>query len=93
MLRITAQENSGTRVCLWLEGRLIGPWVEELEAAVRAISLAVSLDLSGIHFVDARGLRLLHRLVGEGVIAEVMARLRSYDWPSNVWEWRIPWSA
>ncbi|WP_156881244.1 hypothetical protein [Methylocaldum sp. 14B] len=31
---------------------------------------SVCLDLSGLRFVDARGLRLLHRLVGEGVILE-----------------------
>jgi anti-anti-sigma regulatory factor len=75
MLRITARENPGNGVCLMLEGRLIMivPWVEELEAVVMGTHSArggVCLDLSGLRFVDARGLRLLHRLVGEGVILE-----------------------
>ncbi len=68
MLRITLSTHRSPH--LILEGRLIGPWVAELRAAVstaRSAAGSVKLDLSGIHFVDNEGLMLLRRLAEEGV--------------------------
>ncbi|MSR14114.1 MAG: hypothetical protein EXR86_06010 [Gammaproteobacteria bacterium] len=72
MLRITtACFQSATK--LVLEGRLIGPWVEELKAALRTARMAPGqflLNLSGVDFVDAQGLALLQQLRNEGVAYE-----------------------
>lgn len=73
MLRITVQVNTGTQARLRVEGRLIGPWIKELESAVigsRSAGESVCLDLSGLRFADDEGLDLLRRLVGEKVILE-----------------------
>lgn len=69
MLRIEVEET-GTRVCLTLEGRLIGPWVDELASAVangRPGDARLYLDLKGLRFADDRGIQLLQRFLGEGV--------------------------
>jgi anti-anti-sigma regulatory factor len=69
MLRITRVNSPGT-ITLKLEGRLIGPWVDELEAAVgRALAdaRAVRLDLDNVSFADADGTRTLRKLVDRGV--------------------------
>lgn len=71
MLRITLVSMSDTEPNLRLEGRLVGPWVSELQVAVAELSArkaAVRLDLSGVHFVDAPGLALLQTLQGEGAV-------------------------
>ncbi|MGH6635809.1 MAG: STAS domain-containing protein [Gammaproteobacteria bacterium] len=72
MLRITPIENpeAGSQQ-LMLEGRLVGPWVRELQTAVLvAVSGPgpVQLDLSGVHFADAEGLTLLHQLLDQGIV-------------------------
>ena len=69
MLRITT-EKSAEGVRLIIEGRLVDPWVEELQTTVitaGALSESVQLDLSSVHFVDAEGLALLNFLQREGV--------------------------
>jgi len=70
MLRITlARNQNGTS--LRLEGRLTGPWVEELERAWRdahrhptADRLAV--DLTDVTLVSDEGKKLLGAMYGEG---------------------------
>lgn len=70
MLKITI--HTGTHsTTLQLEGRLAGPWVEELE---RSWASTVSkrnkrpfrIDLSAVTYVDACGKDLLKRLYREG---------------------------
>lgn len=71
MLRITLTENDARGTHLILEGRLVGPWVPELQAAVTAarnMGSQVQLGLAGVNFVDAAGLRLLQQLLGQGVV-------------------------
>lgn len=68
MLRITRQEDDGIT---WfrLEGKLIGPWVEECRNTVTreaAHPRGIKLDLSDITYVDAEGLSLLLELSGRG---------------------------
>jgi ABC-type transporter Mla MlaB component len=67
MLRITTKFATD-EPCLVLEGRLIGDWVAELEAAVGGQSEPLHLDLSRVRFVDADGLALLHRLRSQGAV-------------------------
>lgn len=68
MLRITRSAHANATVLL-LEGKLLAPWLAELERAVagaRADS-DVQIDLSGLDYVDASGIRLLSRLRRRGV--------------------------
>ena len=60
MLRITIQNGSG-RASLKLEGKLAGPWVEELRDLWRSGSAteAFLVDLFDVSFVDTSGKDLL----------------------------------
>ena len=76
MLKITEQRSpEASSVSLTLEGRLFGPWVEELNACCRRLPLShgrpVMIDLTGVTFIDAEGKALLARLWREG--AELQA--------------------
>jgi ABC-type transporter Mla MlaB component len=78
MLRITATQTTDADPLLLLEGRLIGPWVDELQTAVDAIGEPlerVHLDLSNVRFVDPRGLALLDRLHHRRVVLAPMSRM------------------
>ena len=69
MIRITAQhEPSATR--LFLEGKLSGPCVEELDKCWRECSCgeaALLVDLTNISFVDEHGKKLLARMHKKGI--------------------------
>ena len=71
MLRITVVESSKTAVTLRVEGRITGPWVEELRSACNIHSVPdnvqLSLDLADIAFADAAGIELLKELGDRGV--------------------------
>ena len=71
MLRITVL-NTADGLLLVLEGRVKGPWVEELRKSwLTSVNLAagesVSVDLSAVNFVDAGGLDLLWEMQREGI--------------------------
>jgi hypothetical protein len=69
MLRITLGIEKPAERTLKLEGKLVGPWVGELEAACReamALGERLCLDLHAVSFVDADGVRLLRELLGRG---------------------------
>ena len=66
MLRITTHDNSG-RLTFQLEGKLAGPWVQELEACWRKKIAGlrqpvVYVDLTGVTFIDAAGKEFLAAL-------------------------------
>jgi hypothetical protein len=70
MLRIARIERPGRGCILRLEGRVIGPWVEELRRSCEealASSSPVALDLSGVSFIDRPGVPLLLCLRDRGV--------------------------
>src|SRR5580692_2142232 len=71
MLRITVVESSKIAVTLRLEGRITGPWVEELRTACEVHSfpndVQLSLELADISFADAKGIALLRELRSRGV--------------------------
>ena len=57
MLRITCDEND-SKVVLKLEGRLVGPWVEELRMRVlqlRPMQVALEVDITDLSFADDEG--------------------------------------
>jgi anti-anti-sigma regulatory factor len=58
MLRITTIQNDNSPVILKLEGKLLEPWIGELDEACRRASVATAsttLDLAGLSFVDTPG--------------------------------------
>jgi ABC-type transporter Mla MlaB component len=69
MLRITALAENGTET-LRLEGKLLAPWVAELEQAcaqAQTRSPRVYLDLALVSFVDATGVCSLRALLRQGI--------------------------
>lgn len=65
MLKIETARNGARGVTLRLEGRLIGPWVEELRLAcahARRGERKVTVDMAGVAFVDRAGIALLREL-------------------------------
>lgn len=70
MLRIT-EKNGSRPPTLQLDGKLAGPWVDELERAWRRLAAnnpdkAITVDLSGVTFIDSAGRKLLKSLVEQG---------------------------
>lgn len=71
MLKITPQRDAArSSVSLLVEGRLAGPWVQELNAYCRKISedheRCTVVDLTGVTFIDADGKALLASLWRQG---------------------------
>ncbi len=68
MLRIT-HSGSIKLATLDLEGKLLGPWVDEVRAIVAKLRTkdAVRLNLRGLSFADPNGIALLHELKRDGV--------------------------
>ena len=70
MLKITWEDPTPT--CrLKLEGKLMGPWVGELERVWGAVAAdppdkQLVVDLCGVIFVDAEGRKLLERMYQQG---------------------------
>lgn len=76
MLRITPIESRGA-ITLKLEGKLAGPWVDELEKSWRSAKDAfrnqtLTADLNDVTLVDRAGERLLRQmhLAGTVLVAE-----------------------
>jgi len=70
MLKISLEKNSRSTV-LRVEGRLMGPWVDELQRAWQAVSMdhvegRVAVDLTDVTFVAEEGKRLLETMYAEG---------------------------
>jgi anti-anti-sigma regulatory factor len=70
MLKITEEKNSRSTT-LRVEGRLVGPWVDELERAWRGVSSdssdgRVTVDLSDVTFVGEEGKKLLEAMYAKG---------------------------
>jgi hypothetical protein len=67
MLRISPVESTGPRVVLRVEGRVIGPWVDELrrscETALGHTGARLTLDLRGVTFLDPDGIALVRGLL------------------------------
>lgn len=66
MLRITIHENQKVHT-IKLEGKITGPWVEELERTWTSLapvlgSEELQLDLRDVAFADARGRQLLREI-------------------------------
>lgn len=79
MLRITTQQKTDT-ISLIVEGRLVGPWVDELRQVSRqhqAHSAHLIVDLCALIAMDVRGHELLDELRRDGatlLCSDVMNR-------------------
>lgn len=71
MLKITIQETSDSARFI-LEGRLVGPWVKELDHAWQRIRHSgkdpLSMDLTGVTFIEDDAKALLRRMWREGAV-------------------------
>lgn len=74
MLKITPHKT-GDSTRLMLEGRLAGPWVDELERVWRdskeLVTGSLVVDLTGVTFIEQEGKSLLSRMWQDG--AELLA--------------------
>jgi len=70
VLRILRDDLGAHRVVLVLEGRIVTEWADALEdeclASIRS-GFRVALDLSGVVFIDRRGVDALDRLGRAGI--------------------------
>lgn len=69
MLRITQLPAAAPTRSLLLEGKLVGPWLDELGRACQPepdSPFRLQLDLSGVSFVDGAGAQLLRNLLAKG---------------------------
>jgi hypothetical protein len=69
MLRITTTNCGQDTRTFKLEGKLLRPWIGELESACGTPQVSperIRLDLHGLTFVDAEGARFLACLIREG---------------------------
>ena len=65
MLKIVLIETARETPTLRLEGRVIGPWVDELRRSCEPVldrGARLSLDLSDVSFVDRDGVELFRSL-------------------------------
>jgi hypothetical protein len=71
MLRIASADSPGTSATtLTVEGRVVGPWVEELRRSCQRALVTgaeLTLDLHEVAFVERDGLELIQSLVDLGV--------------------------
>src|ERR1035438_5248819 len=70
MLKITVEKNTRSTM-VRVEGRLVGPWVDELARAWRSVAPdasdgRVAVDLSDVTFVGEEGKALLETMYAEG---------------------------
>lgn len=87
MLKIESIRTADGRPKLRVEGRVIGPWVSELQLACEQAlgeGVGLALDLSEVAFVDHTGLEFLCTLGQQGVVLDCSAfvaeQLRAQGW-------------
>jgi hypothetical protein len=69
MLRITTIDCCPATRVFKLEGKLLGPWISELESVCNTSHFSpdhARLDLHRLSFVDAEGARFLASLIRDG---------------------------
>ena len=73
MLKISDTQTSEGNVVLKLEGRIVGPWVGELERASERIldaGRSLKLDLVDVSYVDREGAALLRKFKRRRIVLE-----------------------
>lgn len=73
MLKISEESRNRKGLTLRVEGRIVGPWVEELRMAHQALTQAgkqITLILEEVSFCDRDGVELLKMLAAGGVLLD-----------------------
>ena len=73
MLRITEVHSGNGHVSLRLEGRIVGPWVDELKIACEqslARKQTIKLDLAEVTYLDRNGVELLRKFKNQNIRLE-----------------------
>ncbi len=68
MLKIVRNDPTSDSIVLKLEGKVIGPWVEEvrrISEKIFASGRTLTFDLSEVTFVDREGIELFRALRGQ----------------------------
>ena len=71
MLKITETARNDSSRTFKIEGKLLGPWVDELRnVCLQPLDRLeqVGLDLAAVTFVNAAGAELLRELIRQGII-------------------------
>ena len=71
MLKISEIARNDSGRTFKLEGKLLGPWVDELRNVCTELlnrAEQVGLDLAAVTFVNAAGAELLRELIRQGII-------------------------
>ena len=66
MLRIRTQPIDETTILVKLEGKLLGPWIEEIQRSIDGSVSSITLDLSDLTFADSAGIQVLADLIRHG---------------------------
>lgn len=77
MLKISETETANHSISLKLEGRVAGPWADELHRVCEtrlAEGWTLKLDLAEVTFVDAYGAAILSSLKTRGVVVTNCSR-------------------
>ena len=80
MLRISIEQHASS-LSLVIEGRLVGPWVEELRRVIgedATYAAILSVDLCGVTAMDAAGHALLEELHQGGATLSCSDVLNQY---------------
>jgi ABC-type transporter Mla MlaB component len=70
MLMISEGQKANHSLTLQLEGRVVGPWVDELRKVCEPLladEFTLTLDLAEVSFADKNGVKLLTSLSRRGV--------------------------
>jgi hypothetical protein len=72
MLKITKPETQRPGGTIKLEGKLVGPWLDEVRSLVADTSITShpNLDLSELTFADSAGVLWLRQLLHQGIVIE-----------------------
>lgn len=94
MLRITLHESEST-IRMVLEGRVAGPWADELdrvwnETAPRLGSKKLAIDLSDLTYADSAGKNVLRVIFTQSDAKLVAASLGVKDLAAAIVESRLP---
>lgn len=90
MLRITINEREGGAATrLILEGRVAGPWAEELdrvwgEAAPRLGASKLTIDVRDVTYADAAGKSVLVKIFSQTDAEFVAAPLQAHDLATEI---------
>jgi ferredoxin len=63
------RSDSGTHTTIFVEGKILAPWIPEIRAALALIppGQARRIDLAGVTLVDREGAELLEALRRDGI--------------------------